>query len=92
MLKALFIDLSAVLYEGEKVIAGAIAAIRKATASQLQLRFVTNTSRKTDAQLSNDLQRLGFELQEKNFAPIALFSPRSKVNSLICCRQCLMWL
>ncbi|PKH03817.1 TIGR01458 family HAD-type hydrolase [Psychromonas sp. MB-3u-54] len=74
MLKALFIDLSGVLYEGDKVIPGAVAAIEKARASQLQLRFVTNTSRKTRAQLLNDLQRLGFEVQEKELftAPVAV--------------------
>ena len=65
MIKALFIDLSGVLYEGDKVIPGAVAAIGKAKASQLQLHFVTNTARKTRAQLLNDLKRLGFELQEK---------------------------
>lgn len=74
MLKALFIDLSGVLYEGSKVISGAVAAIKKARASQLQLRFVTNTSRKTRAQLLSDLKNLGFELQEEELftAPIAV--------------------
>lgn len=73
MLKALFIDLSGVLYEGSKVINGAVAAIAKARASQLQLRFVTNTSRKTRAQLLNDLKQLGFSLQENELftAPVA---------------------
>ncbi|HEY7866013.1 MAG TPA: TIGR01458 family HAD-type hydrolase [Psychromonas sp.] len=74
MLKALFIDLSGVLYEGNKVIPGAVAAIEKARASQLQLRFVTNTSRKTRDQLLNDLKNLGFELQEEELftAPVAV--------------------
>jgi len=74
MLKALFIDLSGVLYEGDKVISGAVAAIEKARASQLKLRFVTNTSRKTRAQLLNDLKILGFELQEEELftAPVAV--------------------
>jgi ribonucleotide monophosphatase NagD (HAD superfamily) len=74
MLKALFIDLSGVLYEGKKVISGAVAAIEKARASQLKLRFVTNTSRKTRAQLLNDLKNLGFDLQEEELftAPVAV--------------------
>ncbi|MFT6925521.1 MAG: HAD superfamily hydrolase (TIGR01458 family) [Psychromonas sp.] len=74
MLKALFIDLSGVLYEGNKVISGAIAAIKKAKESQLQLRFVTNTSRKTRTQLLNELNNLGFELQQQELftAPVAV--------------------
>ncbi|ABM03417.1 HAD-superfamily subfamily IIA hydrolase like protein [Psychromonas ingrahamii 37] len=74
MLKALFIDLSGVLYEGHNVIPGAVAAIKKARASQLQLRFVTNTSRRTRTQLLTDLQNLGFDLQKKELftAPVAV--------------------
>lgn len=73
MLKALFIDLSGVLYIGTQAIPGAVAAVKKARASQLQLRFVTNTSRKTRAQLLIDLHNLGFELaaDELFTAPVA---------------------
>ena len=62
MLKALFIDLSGVVYVGNQAIPGAVAAIAKARTSQLQLRFVTNTARRTRAQLLIDLKNLGFEL------------------------------
>ncbi|WP_372882267.1 TIGR01458 family HAD-type hydrolase [Psychromonas sp.] len=74
MLKALFIDLSGVLYEGHKVIPGAVAAIKKARDHQLVLRFVTNTSRRTRTQLLTDLKNLGFELQEEELftAPVAV--------------------
>ena len=58
MLRALFIDLSGVLYEGRAVIAGAVEAINKVRASRLQLRFVTNTSRRTRSQLLIDLKLL----------------------------------
>ncbi len=73
MLKALFIDLSGVLYVGNKVIPGAVAAVAKARAKQLQLRFVTNTSRRTRTQILMDLKNLGFELAEEELftAPIA---------------------
>lgn len=73
MLKALFIDLSGVLYTGKQAIPGAVAAIAKARASQLQLRFVTNTSRRTRAQILIDLRELGFELaaDELFTAPVA---------------------
>jgi len=73
MLKALFIDLSGVLYIGKQVIPGAVSAIAKAREKQLQLRFVTNTSRKTRAQILADLQTLGFSLSEQELftAPVA---------------------
>lgn len=47
MFKALFFDLSGVLYEGEYAIPGAVEAVKRAQASGLAIRFVTNTSRKT---------------------------------------------
>ncbi|MGB5444686.1 MAG: TIGR01458 family HAD-type hydrolase [Psychromonas sp.] len=74
MIKALFIDLSGVLYEGHQVIAGAVAAIKKARDNRLALRFVTNTSRRTRTQLLTDLENLGFELQEEELfsAPVAV--------------------
>lgn len=76
MFKALFIDLSGVLYTGKQAIPGAVAAIAKARASQLQLRFVTNTSRKTRGQILIDLKNLGFELpaDELFTAPVAAHS------------------
>ena len=76
MLKALFIDLSGVLYVGNQAIPGAVAAVAKARAKQLQLRFVTNTSRRTRTQILIDLENLGFELaaDELFTAPIAAHS------------------
>jgi len=76
MLKALFIDLSGVLYTGKQAIPGALAAIAKARASRLQLRFITNTARRTRAQLLTDLENLGFELSEDELfsAPFAAYT------------------
>ena len=73
MLKALFIDLSGVLYVGTEAIPGAVAAIDKARDKQLQLRFVTNTSRKTRSQILTDLHNLGFTIaaEELFTAPFA---------------------
>lgn len=73
MFKALFIDLSGVLYIGSQIIPGAVSAIAKAREKKLQLRFVTNTSRKTRTQILTDLQRLGFSLSEQELftAPVA---------------------
>lgn len=76
IIKALFIDLSGVLYIGNQAISGAVSAIEKARKANLQLRFVTNTSRKTRAQILTDLHNLGFELpaDELFTAPVAAYS------------------
>ncbi|TKB48375.1 TIGR01458 family HAD-type hydrolase [Ferrimonas sediminicola] len=62
MLQALFFDISGVLYEGQRAIAGAAKAVGRAQASPLQVRFLTNTSRKTRQRVHQDLLALGFEL------------------------------
>lgn len=74
MLKAVFFDLSGVLYVGKTAIAGAVAAITKIRTSNLQIRFVTNTSRRTRAQVLDDLHKLGFSLtaDELFTAPVAV--------------------
>ena len=73
MFKAIFFDLSGVLYDGTQVISGAIAAVNKAQESHLQVRFVTNTSRMTSQQVLNGLKTMGFELSAGQMfsAPVA---------------------
>lgn len=91
MIKALFFDLSGVLYEGEQVIPGAIEAVAKAQTSGMEVRFVTNSSRKTSTDIVRDLVRFGFDvrngqiftapaavkalLQAKNWRPYCLLHP-----------------
>jgi len=62
MTKALLLDLSGVLYDGDRLIPGALDAVRRAQQSDLQLRFITNTSQKTRVGLLQHLQELGFEV------------------------------
>jgi len=62
MYRAIFFDLSGVLYNGSEAVPGAREAIERAQTSALQVRFVTNTSRRTAAQLVTDLAALGFRL------------------------------
>ncbi len=71
--RALFFDLSGVLYVGHEVIAGAVEAVARAQASALELRFVTNTSRRSLAQLIADLNAMGFKLNPAQIytAPVA---------------------
>ncbi|TXS95281.1 TIGR01458 family HAD-type hydrolase [Parahaliea maris] len=63
MRRAVLFDLSGVLYDGDAVISGARAAVARAQASDLQVRFITNTSQKTRQQLLEHLGRLGFEVR-----------------------------
>ncbi|HET9679909.1 MAG TPA: TIGR01458 family HAD-type hydrolase [Gammaproteobacteria bacterium] len=73
MLKGLFIDLSGVLYEGDRAMPGAVEAVQRLQQSDMTLRFVTNTSRRNRQQLLDDLYRLGFELAPEQLisAPVA---------------------
>lgn len=73
MFKALFIDLSGVLYEGRQLIPGAIEAIQCARDHQLVLRFVTNTSRRSRDHLLRDLLTMGFDIYSDEIytAPVA---------------------
>ncbi|OLQ73161.1 hydrolase [Photobacterium proteolyticum] len=73
MYQALFFDISGVLYDGELVIPGAVEAIARAQASALEVRFVTNTSRKTCTQIYHDLLGFGFSLEPAQIftAPVA---------------------
>ncbi|WP_028109119.1 TIGR01458 family HAD-type hydrolase [Ferrimonas futtsuensis] len=62
MVRGLFFDISGVLYDGHQAIDGAVAAVARAQASSLEVRFLTNTSRKTRMKVFDDLTKLGFDL------------------------------
>ncbi len=64
MFDAVLLDLSGVLYDGERVIPGAVDAVRELQGAGLEVRFITNTSRRTRATLRDDLHRLGFEVPD----------------------------
>lgn len=61
-MKAVFFDLSGVLYEGPNVIPGAVKTINHLLQGNLILRFITNTARKTKRQILADLKAMGFEI------------------------------
>lgn len=65
MVDALLLDLSGVLYDGDRVIPGAVDAVGRAQAGGTALRFLTNTSRKTRARLLAHLRTLGFQLEDE---------------------------
>ncbi len=60
--KALLLDLSGVLYEGDSLIPGAPEAVALARQRGLILRFVTNTATKSRAEILDKLRSLGFEV------------------------------
>ncbi|GAA3929817.1 TIGR01458 family HAD-type hydrolase [Litoribacillus peritrichatus] len=62
MIKAIFFDLSGVLYEGSQPIPGAIETINRLEKGGLTLRFITNTSRKTHQNVLTDLHNMGFDI------------------------------
>lgn len=64
MYQAVLFDLSGVLYIGDAAIPGAVEAVSRIQASDLAIRFITNTSRRTSQQLLKDLRQLGFELED----------------------------
>ncbi len=70
---ALLLDLSGVLYDGNRVIAGAREMVDEARKRNLIIRFVTNTATKTAATLVTDLQRMGFDARPEEMftAPMA---------------------
>jgi len=78
MFKAIFFDLSGVLYDGKKVIPGAVEAVLKAQQSELEVRFVTNTSRMSRTQILSGLQNMGFEL-----SPEQLFTAPAAAKALV---------
>ena len=71
--KALFFDLSGVLYEGSVAVKGAAQTIEKARDLGLVLRFVTNTASKSEHTIINDMQLMGITVLDGELftAPLA---------------------
>jgi len=59
--KALLIDLDGVIYVQEKLIPGAVEAVRLIQTSMIPHRFVTNTTTHTRQQLINRLKQVGIQ-------------------------------
>ncbi len=71
--KALFLDLSGVLYDGEQLIPRADEAVKLARKNKLVLRFVTNTATKNNQSIIAKLQHINIPIKESELftAPIA---------------------
>lgn len=64
MIKAILFDISGVLYEDNAPVAGAVDSINQLQQSGIPLRFVTNSSRSTEAMILTALQKMGFSIDE----------------------------
>ncbi len=64
MIKAILLDLSGVLYIGNKPIPGALEAIHQLHTHNLPLRFITNTTRSTRVDIIKKLSAMEFEIDE----------------------------
>ena len=72
MARGVLLDLSGVLYDGDTVLPGAVAAVSRLRAADLPLRFLTNTTRQSKRQLVAQLQRFGFDCAaDEVFTPVA---------------------
>jgi HAD superfamily hydrolase (TIGR01458 family) len=74
MIKGVLLDLSGVLYVGDRALPGALAAVEELERSGLPVRFVTNSSRSTRRMLWEKLTRLGFAIPPEHIytAPMAV--------------------
>ncbi len=63
MIKGILLDIGGVLYEGDKVIDGAIKALDKLR-KKYKIRFLSNTSRIPPAKLYEKLKEMGFDIKE----------------------------
>ncbi|MEE2869576.1 MAG: TIGR01458 family HAD-type hydrolase, partial [Pseudomonadota bacterium] len=57
-LRAICLDLAGVLYQGPRLLPGALNALERLRATGLPLRFVTNTSQRNRSQILSDLASL----------------------------------
>ncbi|MEM0915937.1 MAG: TIGR01458 family HAD-type hydrolase [Planctomycetota bacterium] len=71
--RGVLIDLSGVLYVGDRAVPGAIDALGRLRDADVRLRFVTNTSRRTRADVVDKLRGLGYAIDtaEVFSAPLA---------------------
>jgi HAD superfamily hydrolase (TIGR01458 family) len=62
MIRGVLLDLSGVLYVGDRALPGALGAVERLDGSGLPVRFVTNTSRSTRRMIWEKLTRMGFAI------------------------------
>lgn len=63
-LRALLIDLSGTLHIGDQATPGAAEALRRARDAGLAIRFCSNTSKESTADLKSRLTKIGFAVND----------------------------
>jgi HAD superfamily hydrolase (TIGR01458 family) len=73
MIRGVLLDLSGVLYEGDRALPGAAAALERLHAASLPIRFITNITRKGSGEVLHHLSGLGFAIAADDLlsAPVA---------------------
>jgi len=73
MIRGVLLDLSGVLYVGNKPLPGAIQAVQRLAAAGLPVRFITNTTRKTSDAILRQLANMQIHIRPDELfsAPIA---------------------
>jgi len=73
MIKGVLLDLSGVLYTGDEPVEGAHEALEKLKATDLPVRYITNTTRKTSDAILEKLSAMNFDVDTDELftAPIA---------------------
>ena len=73
MVKGVLLDLSGVIYVGDRLLPGALEAIDRLHRNNLPIRFITNTTRSTGKSILEKLTRLGLSASENEVytAPMA---------------------
>lgn len=73
MIRGVLLDLSGVLYVGDKLFPGALSAVQRLVGAGLPVRYITNTTRSTRQKILQRLTRLGFDIAAEDIftAPVA---------------------
>lgn len=82
-LKGLLVDLDGTLYVGDEPVEGARSALERVHSAGLELRYVTNTTRKPRRAVREHLASLGYEVDEDK-----IFTPARAAVGLIGDRAC----
>ncbi|KAJ2457437.1 Haloacid dehalogenase-like hydrolase domain-containing protein 2 [Coemansia sp. RSA 2424] len=77
-IKGVLLDLSGTLHIDNTVTSGAVEALRHLRGTGIKIRFVTNSTKMSDAQLHAKLSKLGFDL-----SPSEIFSSLSAAKRLV---------
>lgn len=86
MIRGVLLDLSGVIYVGDKPVAGALAAVQRLVEVGLPVRYITNTTRKTSAAILRQLADMQIHIapDELFTAPLAA-KDYLKKNQLVPC-------